>query len=129
MGGMKLFPFERRWAEIVARSIVPRSALGGAVGDVDAGALFAHDLAVSPWMSALALRLALWLVWLSPLPRRTFGSLTPEEREARLEKLLDSRSDTVRMLMMFLKLIFVSLVLGDLRALKHLGAYHLRLSP
>ena len=128
---MKLRAFERRWADTVARSFVPRGALGGAVDDLDAGALFADDLAASPWMPAAGIRIALWLVWLSPLFRRgrTFGALDEEEREAALERLLESRSDTVRLLLMFLKLICVSLILGDLRALRRLGAYDLRAAP
>ena len=128
---MRLRPFEQRWADTVARSFVPLGALGGAVDDLDAGALFADDFAASPWMPALGIRLALWLVWLAPLfrRRRTFGALGSDEREQLLERLLESRSDTVRMLLMFLKLICVSLLLGDLRALRRLGAYDLRAAP
>ncbi len=124
---MRLRAFERRWAAEVSRAFVAPGALGGAVDDVDAGALFAEDCAASPWVSAAPIRLALWLVWFWPLLRgRTFGGLSPEGREDVLERMLHSRVALVRMLVTFLKLICVSLVLGDRRALAAIGAYGLR---
>lgn len=125
---MRIFPFERRWAAVVSRSFVPAGALGGVVDDVDPGALFADDCAAAPWVSVAPIRLALWLVWLWPLVRRgrTFGHLTNEQRETLLESLLGSQVALVRMLVMFLKLICVSLVLGDRRALAAIGAYGMR---
>jgi hypothetical protein len=125
---MRLAAFERRWASEVARTFVAPGALGGAVDDVDAGALFAEDCASSPWVSVAPIRFALWLVWFWPLFRRgrTFGALPLDGREVVLERMLDSRVALVRMVATFLKLICVSLVLGDRRALAAIGAYGMR---
>ena len=125
---MRLRAFERRWASEVARAFVAPGALGGAVDDVDAGALFAEDCAAVPWVSVVPVRLALWLVWFWPLfgRRHTFGALPPEGREDVLERMLHSRIALVRTLVSFLKLICVSLVLGDRRALAAIGAYGMR---
>jgi hypothetical protein len=125
---MRLMGFERRWAGEVARSFIGPGALGGAVDDLDAGALFAEDCAAAPWISTVPIRLALWLVWFWPLPRRrrTFGRLSNDAREQVLEAMLDSRVALVRMLVTFLKLICCSVLLGDRRALAALGAYGMR---
>ena len=122
---MRLSRFERRWAGEVARAFVEPGVLGGAVDDVDAGAAVALDCELAPWIAAAPVRLAIWLVWFWPLPRRgrTFGRLTNDAREQLLDGLLHARSATVRMMVSYLKLICVSVVLGDRRALAALGAY------
>jgi hypothetical protein len=125
---MKLWNFERRWAREVAHSFVAPGALAGVVDHVDVGAEFARDCEESPTLSALPIRLALWLVWFWPFPR-TFGGLSAEAREALLERLLKSRIDLIRLMVVFLKLICMSLALGDVRALKQVGAYRLRVLP
>lgn len=127
---MKLWGFERRWAREVTRSFVPAGALGGTVDDLDVGALFAKDCEETAMVSALPIRLALWIVWLWPLSRlKTFGSLSGDERAALLERLLHSNVSLIRLMVVFLKLICMSLALGDVRALTHVGAYRLRVVP
>jgi hypothetical protein len=125
---MKLLGFEQRWADVIGRVLVPRGALGGVMDALDAGALFAEDCASSPAMAALSIRLALWAVWFAPLFKRgrTFGGLSPVKREETLEAMLVSRVQLMRMLAQLVKLVMVSQLLGDLRALKSMGAYGLR---
>ncbi len=128
---MRLWGFEQRWAGEVARGFVPRGALGGTTDPLDAAALFAEDFAASPWFASIGVRLALWIVWFAPLfsRGRTWGALRLEDREQVLERLLDSDLDTVRMLVMFLKLICVAILLGNGRSLRRIGAYDLRVLP
>ena len=131
---MGLFAFELRRAATIARAIVPRGALGGATDDVELPALFEADCAIAPWQANLVLRLGLWLTWLSPLwmhgRPRTFGALDERAREAQLEELLAFKVHLVRLTMLYLKLLACSFLLGNERALGHLGAYHLpQLTP
>ena len=118
-----------RWAEICARCILPRGALGGTTDDVDLLALFTKDSAEAPWQANLLLRLSLWLTWLSPIwmrgRLRTFGSLPAPEREELMEGLLASKIHLVRLTMLYLKLISTSLLMGNERVLSRLGAYGL----
>jgi hypothetical protein len=125
---MKLWRFEQRWADVAARALVPRGAVGGVIDDLDAGALLAEDVATTPWYAAFLLRLAVWLMWLAPLlrlPPRTFGGLSAAEREATLERLLKARAYVVRSAVGYFKLITLSVLLGDRRALVRIGAYKL----
>jgi hypothetical protein len=126
---MKLTGFEIRWADTLGHALVPRGICGGVVDDLDLGELFRLECLEPPWYSGLLLRFSLWLAWLAPLwmliRLRTFGGLSPAEREAVLEKLLKSASYNVRMAAMFLKLTVCTLLLGDERLLRHIGAYDL----
>ena len=126
---MGLFAFELRRAAIIARTLVPRDALGGTTADVDLPRLFAADCLTSPWQANLVLRLAIWLTWLSPLwmhgHLRSFAALDEPGRVAQLEELLASRVHLIRLTMMYLKLLACSFLLGNERVLGHLGAYHL----
>lgn len=122
---MRITPFERRWADAVARALIPRGTLGVA-DDADVGALFAADCEEAPWHSGALLRLGLWMVWLAPLLRwrpRTFGRLSTSEREAVLEALLKSRNYVVRNAVLFVKLMVCTFVFGDARVFERLGAY------
>lgn len=125
---MRLRGFEQKWAREVSRAFVGEGVLGGATSGKDGGALIAADCAAVPWVSALPVRLALWLVWWTPvlLYARSFGRLPAERREAVLERMLHSRLAAVRTLVAYLKLVCVSLLLGDARVLHRLGAYGLR---
>jgi hypothetical protein len=124
-----LFRFEERWARAIGRALVPRGALGGALDDIDLGARYAHECAISPWYAALAFRASLWLTWLAPLWMlgrvRTFGGLDEATRVVVLERLLKHRVYFVRMAGLFLKLAICSLLLGDEATLARLGAYKL----
>jgi hypothetical protein len=125
---MRIRGFEQRWAREVSRAFVGPGALGGVTADLDPGALFAEDCASVAWVSVLPIRLALWLVWWAPLFRHahTFGGISEEQREKLLEDLLHSNVALVRMMVTFLKLICVSLLLGNARALAQIGAYGMR---
>jgi hypothetical protein len=124
-----LFLFERRWAAVVARALVPAGALGGALDQIDLGKRYADECAVSPWHAAIVFRASLWLTWLAPvwmLARpRTFGGLDADAQVALLEKLLKHRRYLVRMASMMLKIAICSLLLGDESTLAQLGAYRL----
>src|SRR2546429_4910333 len=126
---MRLTSFEKRWADVLGHTIAPRGVLGGVVDDVDLGARYDEECAASPWFAAALLRMSLWMAWLAPLwmlkRLRTFAGVGPAERERVLERLLASDSYNVRLTAMFLKLTVLTLLLGDERALKHLGAYGL----
>ena len=123
---MKLYAFEARVAAQVARAMLPLGALGGSADGVDAGAKFAAQMAHSPWWSALALRGALWLVWLGPLLAwrpRTFESLDDAARVALLEALASSHRYAIREGVMLLKLTLCLALLGHEPVFAHLGAY------
>jgi hypothetical protein len=124
-----LFSFELRWADAIARAFVPADALGGSTAQVDVPALIAADWARSPWQANLLLRLALWMTWLSPVwlaGRPHFlGGLSAADREMMLERLLSSRVSLVRLPIFYLKLMAVSFLLGDRRALARIGAYRM----
>jgi len=121
---------ETRWADEISRALVMPGALDGVIDDSDFGAGYADECARSPWYVALLLRAVLWLVWLGPLvagPRRlrTFGELTAEEREVWLEGLLAAKPYLLRTGALLLKLTVCTVALGDLRALRQIGAYKL----
>jgi hypothetical protein len=126
---VRLFAFETRWAETIARAILPVGALGGVVDDLDLGARFRDECAQPPWFSGLLLRATLWLVWLAPLyflpGLRTFGAIEASERAELLEKLLKSNHHNLRLAVTYLKLTTCVLALGDPRALEQLDAYGL----
>ena len=132
---MTLAPFERRWAATIARALVPPGALAGAgidLGQIDVGARYAEECAVSPWYAALAFRASLWLTWLAPLwmlgRLRTFTGVDGETRVVILERLLKHKRYVLRMAALFLKLAICGMLLGDLPTLAQLGAYRLRKS-
>jgi hypothetical protein len=122
--------FERRWAETITRTLLPKGALDGLLDGADVGARFADDCRESPWYAALLMRAVLYLVWLAPLWRlerlATFGTLDEPARVALLEALLAHRVYYVRMALTMLKLTLCTLVLGDEQVLARLGAYRLR---
>lgn len=126
---MKLSGFEKRWARVVGRALFPKGVLGGTTDDADLGAGLEEYLGLSAWWTAVVLRLALWVVWLSPpfFLRRaaTFGGLSETDREECLERVLVSRSYSVRELSMLLKMGFCATALGTPAALAHVGAYRL----
>ncbi|HEX6838786.1 MAG TPA: hypothetical protein VF334_19545 [Polyangia bacterium] len=129
---MTLFPFERRWAAAIGRALVPAGALGGSLDQIDIGARYAEECAISPWYVALIFRASLWLTWLAPLwllgRAHTFAGVDDETRVVVLERLLKHPRYTVRMAGLFLKLTLCGLLLGDEPTLARIGAYKLRKS-
>lgn len=126
---MKLTGFEKRWAEVIGRSLFPMGVLDGNTDGAKLGEELDEFRSISPWWTALVIRLALWIVWFSPpfYARRlsTFGGLSDADRVECLEHVLVARSYSVRELAMLLKLGFCSTALGTTAALTHLGAYRL----
>ena len=126
---MPLSSTEQRWGATIARTFVPRGVLGGTTDALDAGPLLAEDDSHSPWYTALLLRAAIWLVWLSPLwtlrAPRTFGGLSDDDRAVLLEALLHHSTYPVRQAVNYLKLVSCSVLLGSVPVLEHLQAYRL----
>ncbi|MCS6914944.1 MAG: hypothetical protein RMK29_11470 [Myxococcales bacterium] len=126
---MNLTSWEQRWAAEVGAALLPPETLGGIRRELDLGAALGERIRRGGRALALGLRLALWLVWLAPLWRQgrplTFGALSPAEREALLEALLDSPIYAVRELVMLLKMFFCLAFLGDVEVLRRLGCYDL----
>lgn len=132
---MTLAAFERRWARAIGHALVPSDALAGAgidLGQIDVGARYAEECAISPWYAALAFRASLWLTWLAPLwllgRAHTFGGVDGDTRVVVLERLLKHKRYMVRMAALFLKLAILGMLLGDEPTLAQLGAYKLRKS-
>jgi len=128
-----LFVFERRWASAIGRALVPSDALAGSgidLGQIDIGARYADECAMSPWYVALIFRASLWLTWLAPLwllhRAHTFAGVDGETRVVVLERLLKHQRYMVRMAALFLKLTVCGLLLGDEPTLARIGAYKLR---
>ena len=124
---MEMYGFERRWARVIGRVLLPPGLLGGVVDDVDLGERWADECRRSRWDGALLLRFSLFLAWMAPLwmfhSFHFFGGCSPETQLEVLEKLLKSKRYLIRMAGMFLKLSATTLLLGDERALKQIGAY------
>ncbi len=130
---MTLSTPERRWAKEIGRALIPPETFGGARSGIDLGALLGEHVAASPWWTAVVVRAALWLVWLSPLLVRgrlsTFGRADDAEREALLEALLCSPLYPVRQTVDLLKLELCMLFMSDVALLRRLGAYDLGQVP
>jgi hypothetical protein len=123
---MRIFAFERRWARVVGRSLIPPGSLPAPADERDLGEAFAAQLRLAPWWSALVMRLSVWMVWFAPLTRlKTFEGLSGPDREALLERLMAARAYEIRELMTLLKLAMCIGALGDLRVLTALEAYRL----
>lgn len=125
---MALSSFELRRAALIARTFIPRGVLGGTTDDLDAAALILEDDSHSPWHASFLLRFGLWLVWLWPLLSlsglRTFGASSEQQREDQLDDMLHHRWYTVRQTVMYLKLVSCSSLLGSIKVLARLNAYH-----
>src|SRR5262245_2560457 len=124
---MDLFDFETRWYRVLTRALVPAGVLGGSGDHLDPGELFRDECRAGPWYSVLVIRLALWVVWFSPvflgMGLHLFGGLDAEARAEALERLLKSPRFLVRVPLGFLKIECCTLVLGDRRVMAYLGAY------
>jgi len=124
---MRVFAFEKRWAAVVSRALIPVGSLPAPSDGRDLGAAFAAQLALSPWWSAIVMRLSVWLAYLSPLlfRGRTMAALPPDAQEAELERLMRSKTYAIRELMTLLKLAACISAIGDVRVLTAMGAYKL----
>jgi hypothetical protein len=126
---MKMFRCEREWADLLGRTVAPLGLLGGVVDHVPIGTLYDEECQASPWYAALVMRLSLWLTWFAPLwlCRRlcTMRSLSQNEREEILERLLHSPVYGLRMAVLFLKLSVFSVLLGNQETFRYLDAYRL----
>lgn len=126
---MTLLPFELDWARTMAHALMPPGTLAGALDEIDAGARYADECAISPWHVALLMRASLWLVWLAPVwlmaRPRTFGRLDATAQALVFERLLKHRVYLVRTTALFTKMMLCQVMLGDESTLLQLGAYDL----
>jgi hypothetical protein len=128
---MDITDTEARWAEVIGRGFAPQGVvLDGIVDEASIGEGVRDEARSSPWYFAIGLRAAILLVWLSPIWRlgrlKTFGGLSSEEQVELLETLLKSRLYPVRLALMLLKLTVCMILVGEERALRRVGAYHLK---
>jgi hypothetical protein len=116
---MKLSRFENAWAMVALSAMFPGSSETGleGIGAMDVPGFLEDVMRTRPFRAALGLRVAIWMVALSPLVvlRRaaTIAGLAPPEREPVLDALLASRVYVVRMLAMLLKAFGALLYAGD----------------
>lgn len=127
---MDITDTEARWAEVIGRGFAPQGiVLGGIVDGAPIGEGMRDEARQSPWYFAIGLRAAILMVWLAPIWRRgrlrTFGGLAPEEQVALLELLMKSRVYFIRLALMLLKLTVCMILVGEERALRRVGAYHM----
>ena len=131
---MTLTGMERRWAEIIGRTMLPKGILGGVVDEVSPGDRYAEETRTTASAPvAFLYRVALLMVWFCPpfmLTRAcTFGSLSEAERVQALEALLSSRIYEVRMIATVLKITVCGTVLSERAVLVKLNAYGLAEAP
>jgi hypothetical protein len=104
---MRLFAFEEGWARAVLAAMFPVPVADGGEREATYGPGFSGIIASAPFEPAVGLRLALFMVILSPLfvlkRPRTFLGLTADAREQVLDGLLSSRVYAVRQLVLALK--------------------------
>jgi hypothetical protein len=105
-----MFGFEIRWAEAILEAYAPSDGPGLAPtpGEVDYLGWFLSMRTRAPFLAALGLRLAVWIIALSPIWHtrrlRTFGSLALGERAALLDRLLNHGWFAVRELTLLMKI-------------------------
>jgi hypothetical protein len=118
---MNLAAFECRWAEAVLSAIFPGSVEEGLAGIGSMNVVvFLRDVMRSlPPRAAAGMRLAIWLVTLSPIlvigRLALFAGLSTPDRERVLQRLLASPRYGLRSLVLLLKTIGALLYAGDER--------------
>jgi hypothetical protein len=116
---MKLTRFEDRWAQASLAVMFPGSTAEGFadIGRMDVHGYLDEVMRTFPFRVALGFRVAVWLVALSPLvicrKVATIAGLAPGEREQVVDRLLSSRTYSVRSLVMLLKTFGALLYAGD----------------
>lgn len=116
---MKLAAFECRWAEAVFGAIFPGSAEEGlaGIGTMNVVVFLSDVMRNLPRRAALGMRLAIWLVSLSPLiligRLALFAGLTAADRERVLQRLATSPRYGLRSLILLLKTIGALLYASD----------------
>jgi len=116
---VRLAEFECRWAEAVLTAIFPGSVEDGLAGIASMNVpVFLRDVMRSlPLRAALGMRLAVWLVSLSPFlvigRLALFAGLAPIDRERVLRRLAASPTYGLRSLVLLLKTIGALLYAGD----------------
>lgn len=118
---MKLAAFECRWAEAVLSAIFPGSVEEGLAGIASMNVVvFLRDVMCSlPPRAAAGMRIAIWLVTLSPIlvigRLGLFAGLSTPDRERVLQRLVASPRYGLRSLVLLLKTIGALLYAGDER--------------
>jgi hypothetical protein len=102
--------FEDRWAQATLEAYAPYGAdgLSPTIGEVDYLGWFETMRVKAPFLAGLGLRLAIWLIALSPMwhlgRARLFASLPILDRAALLDRLLVHRFFAIRELSLLLKI-------------------------
>jgi hypothetical protein len=131
---MRLADIERRFVVTIAETLLPAQPLSASTGivieHVDVAARYDEELADSPFLPALFMHVALWLVWLAPLfvdgKLATFGGLDGGARVDLFERMLKHRAYAIRMTALFIKLSLCTMLLADVETMVALGAYDTR---
>jgi hypothetical protein len=109
---MKLASFEKRWAHVAFGVIFPgdeKTGLAG-MGTYEETSAFVEEVCVRvPFQSALGLRIAIWIATFAPLfviaRFALLASLSTEDRERVITRLVASESYVLRSLVLILKTI------------------------
>ena len=104
---MTLMSFERRWAHAGLAAIYTERERGVRVAFDQVDASLDETMLVVPWRSGMGLRLAIWMVALSPIwllmRLGTIGSVSAADREHALGRLIYHRNYFVRQLALLFK--------------------------
>jgi len=103
-------PVEQRWRDCLLAAVLPPDPATGrpGLGDLDTGDFWERVGRVAPPLLLLGMRAAVWILTWSPLllvgRLRTFGGLSPEERDTLLVRAAGSHLYPLRQLVDLLKL-------------------------
>jgi hypothetical protein len=116
---MKLARFEQRWAEAAMGAIFPGSTDSGLrdIRAMDVQGFLRQLMGCVPFKTALGVRVAIWLVALTPLlvlgRLATVAGLTQADRERLVERLAANRVYAIRSFVLILKTMGALLYAGD----------------
>jgi hypothetical protein len=118
---MSLLRFEKRWADAAVRGIYPvreGARVNVPYERVDIGASFDETLEIVPFRAGVGLRIAIWMIALSPLfvigRLATIASLAAADRDRVLSKLIASPTYLVRQITLLFKAFGALFVFRDL---------------
>ncbi len=104
---MTLMSFEKRWAHAGLSAIYPERAHGVRVTFDHVDASLDETMLVVPWRSGMGLRIAIWMVALSPIwllmRLGTIASVRAVDRQRALGRLISHRNYFVRQLALLFK--------------------------
>lgn len=102
-------PWERRWRDALFGALIPPHAKGPGLGALDLTAFWNELTFVAPPLLRLGLRVAVWMLTLSPLLLlgrvSLFPGLSDDEKDALLTRADSSRLFLLRQLVAVLKVV------------------------